>query len=121
MVTFFVDSRNDTEVVYKYYPEGHTDKPHGLIKVDLVGEAVSVKAVAEEDFLCRTSVDELNEMRNAINEMRLENGEPPLTEEELPTAAEGSEWYYYAEHVIRRLIEEFDKGNVPEKGTVAWY
>lgn len=50
MVTFFVDSRNDTEVVYKYFPEGHTDKSYGLIKVDLVGEAVSVKAVAEEDF-----------------------------------------------------------------------
>lgn len=121
MVTYFIDSRNNTEVVYKYYPEDHTDKSYGLIKVDLVREKVSVKVVAEEDFLCRTSADELNNMRNAINEMRLENGEPPLTEEELPTAAEGSEWYYYAEHVIRRLIEEFDKGNVPEKGTVAWY
>ena len=121
MVTFFIDSRDATQVVYKYYPEDHTDKAFGVIIVDLVSEEISVKVVAAEDFLCRTSADELNEMRNAINEIRLENGEPPLTEEELPTATEGSEWYYYADHAIRRLIEEFDKGIVPEKGTVAWY
>ena len=100
MVTYFIDSRNATEVIYKYYPEGHTDKSCGLIKVDLVGEKVLVMVVAEEDFLCRTSADELNEMRSAINEMRFENGEPPLTEDELPIATEGSEWYYYADHVM---------------------
>ena len=121
MVTFYIESRDAAQVVYKYFPEGHMDKAFGLIRVDLVREKISVKVVAEEDFVCITSSDELNKMRNAINEMRLENGEPPLTEDELPVATEDSEWYYYADHVIRRLIEDFDKGTVPEKGTVAWY
>ena len=121
MVTFFLNSRNATQVVYKYYPENHTDKACGFINVDLVSGEFSVKVVAEKDFVCKTSVDELNEMRNAINEMRVENGEPPLTEDELPIATEGNEWYYYADYVIRRLVEDFDKGIIPEKGTVAWY
>lgn len=121
MVTFFVDSRDATKVVYKYYPENHTYKACGLINLDLVSGEFSVKVIAEEDFVCKTSVDELNEMRNAINEMRLENGESPLTEDELPLATEGNEWYYYADYVIRRLVEDFDKGIIPEKGTVAWY
>lgn len=42
-----------------------------------------IDVVVEEDFVCRTSVSELNQMRDAINEMREENGELPLTEEEL--------------------------------------
>ena len=121
MVTYFIDSKDATQVVYKYYPENHTDKACGHIRANLDSEKITIDAVAEEDFVCRTSADELNEMRNAINEMRLENGEPPLTEEELPTATEGDEWYYYADHMVRRLIEEFEKGNIPESGTVAWY
>lgn len=121
MVTFYIESKDAAQVIYKYFPEDHMDKAFGLIRVDLVREEITVKAVAEEDFVCRTSSDELNEIRSAINEMRLENGEPSLTEDELPIATEGSEWYYYADHVIRRLIEDFDKETVPEKGTVAWY
>lgn len=121
MVTYFIDSKEATQVVYKYYPENHTDKAYGLIKVDLIGNEISVQAVAEDDFVSRASADELNKIRNAINEMRLENGKPLLTEDELPTATEGEEWYYYADQVIRRLIEEFDKGTVPEKGAVVWY
>ena len=58
-------------------------------------------------------------MRDAINEMRAENGEPPLTEEELPTATEDEEWYYYVDHAIRRVREQLKKGVIPEKGTVA--
>ena len=92
MVTFYIESKDATQVIYKYFPEDHMDKSFGLIRVDLVREEITVKVVAEEDFVCRTSSDELNEMRSAINEMRLQNGEPPLTEEELPIATEGSEW-----------------------------
>ncbi|MDO5041457.1 MAG: hypothetical protein Q4D95_05140 [Peptoniphilus sp.] len=60
-------------------------------------------------------------MRDAINEMRKESGRPPLTEEELPTATEDEEWYYYADHAIRSIREELGKGIIPEKGTVTWY
>ncbi len=121
MVTFLIDSKDDTQAVYKYYPENNTDKTCGIIRVNLSSKEITIDTVAEEDFVCRASADELNEMRNSINQMRLERGEPPLTEEELPTAVKDSEWYFYADHVIRRVIEELEKGAVPEKGTVAWY
>ena len=60
-------------------------------------------------------------MRDAINQMRIERGTPELTEEEMPLAIEDEEWYQYADHAIRRIFEEYEKGNIPEKGTVAWY
>jgi hypothetical protein len=64
MVTFYIESKDAAQVIYKYFPEDHMDKAFGLIRVDLVREEITVKVVAEEDF---------------------------------------------------------DKGTVPEKGTVAWY
>lgn len=93
----------------------------GIITVDLSQKSITLDVVAEEDFLCRTSADELNEMRNAINEMRIENGEQPLSEEELPTVKNDEEWHQYADHVIRRLSKELEEGKTPNQGTVAWY
>lgn len=121
MVTFVVQSKDATKVVYRYHPENHIDSAFGIISVQLENGSITLDSIAEEDFICRTSADELNEMRDAIIEMRIENGEPPLTEEELPTATEGDEWYYYADHVIRRIRDEMEKGSIPDKGTVAWY
>ena len=121
MVTFIIERKDNTKATYRYYPENHTDSLFGIISVCLENGDVTIDIVAEEDFICRTSADELNSMRDAINEMRKENGEPPLTEEELPTATESEEWYYYADHVIRRIRKELENGNIPEKGTVAWY
>jgi hypothetical protein len=121
MVTYFVENKNTTIVVYKYYPENHMESKPGIITVDLVHKSITLDVAAEEDFLCRTSADELNEMRNAINEMRVENGEQPFSEEELPIAKNDEEWYQYAEHAIRRLREELEEGNTPNQGTVAWY
>jgi len=121
MVTFVINSKNAKNVVYKYYPENHTDSIHGVITIHLENGSITLDVVAEEDFLRKISADELNKMRNAINEMRIENGEPPLTEEALPTATESEEWYYYAAHAMRRMREEFVKGKILEKGTVAWY
>lgn len=60
-------------------------------------------------------------MRNAINEMSVENGQTPLTEEELPSSTEGSRWYYYTDHAIRRLCKLFDNREEPTEGTVDWY
>ena len=121
MVTFIIDSKDDAKVVYRYYPENHMDSAFGLIGVNLENGNITLDVVAEEDFLCRTSANELNEMRDVINEMRIENGEPSLTEEEWPTAIEADEWYYYADHVIHRLRDEIEKRNIPDKGVVVWY
>jgi hypothetical protein len=97
-------------VVYKYYPENHTNKDFGLIRVSIDRKDITLDKVAEEDFLCKVSAEKFNKMRDAIYEMQIENREEPFSEEEWPKAT-----------VIRRLREELDKGIIPEKSIVAWY
>lgn len=120
MVTYCVDSRDKTAVVYKYYPEDHSDKAYGLIRVDLNENTILLEKAAEEDFLSKASVKDFAEMREAINRLRLENGSSPLMEE-LPTVTEDEEWYYYAAHAIRNIKERLENGEIPEKGIAAWY
>ena len=79
MVKFKLKEKTDNKYTYEYFPEADFSKGAGLIIVDLCAEIVFVEKVAEKDFLRRTTIDELNNMRNAINEMRAENGEPLLT------------------------------------------
>lgn len=121
MVTFELESKSDEKVVYKYYPENRFDSACGLISIWLDNKDVTIDVAAEEDFVCRALAKEMNAMRDDINAMRLENGEPPLTEEDLPIVTEDEEWYYYADHVIRRILDDMENGNIPDKGTVAWY
>lgn len=119
MVTFAIKNKFSDKLVYEYFLENHLDSKCGVISIIRKNRDITLEA-AEEDFVCKTSAKELNEMRNAINEMRKETGQEPLTEE-LSTATEDEEWYYYADHVIRRILNEMEKGNIPEKGTVVWY
>ena len=119
MVTFDIESKTLDKVVYRYFPENNRDSEPGIFSISLTTGEVMLEVVAEEDHICRTSASELNTMRDAINEMRAENGEPPLTEDELPIATEDEEWYYYVDHAIRGVRDELEKGIIPEKGTVA--
>lgn len=121
MVTYYLAHQDDKKLIYHYYPENKQEYKCGSICVCLKTNNVQLDSVAEEDFLRRTTAAELNEMRDAINDMRKENGEPPLTEEELPTATEDEEWYWYADHAMRDIAKKLDEGNTPEKGTVMWY
>lgn len=120
MVTFFLNMKTAEFLECKYYPEGHEDKKTGMIKIRIADNFVDLDP-AEEDFKRITTAEELNKMRDSINRMRLEEGEKELTEDELPSATEDEEWYYYADHVIRRIFEDYNKGIIPENGTVAWY
>ena len=121
MVKFQLKEKTDNRFIYEYFPQGDFSKEAGIIIIDTVSESVWIEKVAEEDFECHTTADELNDMRNTINKMRAENGELPLTEEEIPTATEGSRWYYYANHATRKLCNLFNKGEKPTAGTVVWY
>ena len=104
MVTFELESMTSDKAVYKYFPENHRESVYGVFSISLVNGDVVLEVVAEEDHLCRTSASELNAMRDAINEMRAENGEPPLTEEELPTTSAKKVKHF----AVRDLL---DKGN----------
>ena len=121
MVKFKLKNNIGNKYKYEYFAEGDFTKESGIIVVDTETKSVLVEKTAEKDFEYHTTADELNAMRNAINEMRSENGEAPLTEEELPCATEGSRCYYYANHAINRLCDLFNNGKEPSESTVAWY
>ena len=51
----------------------------------------------------------------------VENGEEPLTEEELPTATEGESWYWFGDHAISKIWNAFREGKELDKGCAMWY
>ena len=90
-------------VIYKYYPENKREKRYGVFSLYLSEQRIEIDSVAEDDFLRITTAKELNNFRDVINKMRIENGESPFSEKELPVATEDEEWYYFMQ--IMRLNE----------------
>ena len=121
MVTFKLLDKTEKEIRYEYFPEDDKNSEAGLIGINIDEESIVVAKPAERDSLMRVLASELNEMRDSINEMRKENGEPLLTEEELPTATEDDVFYCYASHAIRKIKEAYKKGCILEEGMAAWY
>lgn len=121
MVTFNLLYKAEKEIRYEYFPEGDKNSAAGIIGINVDEERIFVVQAAERDSLRRIPASNLNEMREHINEMRRENGEAQLTEEELPIATEDEVFYYYADHAISKIAEAYDGGTVLEQGTVAWY
>ena len=123
MVTYELVRRNESTLVYEYWPENDRGSRPGQVFVDLASETVSLGIPAERDFQSRTTGWDMNAMRDCINEMRQELGEPPLSEEELPTEPDDSvyRWWWYYDHVWRDLSRGHDEGEMPECGMVAWY
>lgn len=123
MVTYELVRRNESTLVYEYWPENDRESRPGQVFVDLANEMVSLGAPAERDFQRCTTGGDMNAMRDCVNEMRQECGEPPLSEEELPTEPDDSiyRWWWYYDHVWRDLSRRHDEGEMPEHGMVAWY
>lgn len=121
MVKFILKTKDDKTLIYEYFPEGDFESKAGIISLDTKLETISVEVPAEKDFLCSTTAKELNEMRDAVNQMRIENGEPELTENELPIATEDESWYWYGDHAVNRIWKAFCEGKELSEGTVMWY
>lgn len=120
MVKFYLISLIDNIATYEYYPDGDQSKQSGIITLDIkTGEIILVKT-AEEDWSSIITAESMNEMRNAINQMREEIGEKHLPEDELTVATEDELHYYYASYVMDRIEEYFEKREIPEHGIVAW-
>lgn len=60
-------------------------------------------------------------MRDHINEMRMENGKAPLTEDELPKATTDDVFHYYVSQAINKILEAYNSGRMLEHRTVVWY
>ena len=121
MVTFKLLDKTGKVIRYEYFPEDDKNSEAGIIGINVDEESIVVVKMAERDSLRHVLASELNEMRDSINEMRKENGEPQLTEEELPTATEDEVFYCYASHAISKIKEAYEKGCVLEEGMAAWY
>lgn len=121
MVYFEITTRTGKCITYAYYPEGDKGTNPGVIELNIVTGQATLVAPAQEDHLCSASVEDLNALRASMDEMRKEAGLAPLTEEELPRATEDQSWYAYADHAIRRITKEYQKGTVLEQGSVMWY
>lgn len=74
MVTLKKISFSNEEVVYEYYPEGKTEFP-GIIVADLKERKIFLKENSQKDLYKKILGAELNDMRDGINKMRIENGE----------------------------------------------
>lgn len=121
MVKYILKQKNQDILAYEYFPEGDFESKGGSIILDVNLKTISISVPAEKDFLRRTTAKELNDMRDTINQMRIENGEPELTEDELPIATEDESWYWYGDHAINSIWNAFLKGKEVPEGTVMWY
>lgn len=123
MVTYELVRRNESTLVYEYWPENDRESRPGRVVIDLNSETVSLEMPAERDFQSRTTGADMNALRDSINSMRQERGEPPLSEEELPSEPDDAvyKWWWYYDHVLRDLSRRHDEGEIPERGMVAWY
>ena len=113
MVKWILKNKKDKRLIYEYFPEGDFDSKPGIIMLDTNMGTISVELPAEKDFLSSTTAKELNEMRDAINQMRIGNGEQKLMEDEL--------WYWYGGHAINSIWKVFCEGKELSEGTVMWY
>ena len=113
-VTFKILYKTDTEIRYEYYPEDDKNSIAGLIGINVAEDIIELLQPAERDRMHIIKAEELNFMRDSINEMRKENGELPLSEEELPTATGDSKYYQYASHAIKKINEAYEGGRVLE-------
>lgn len=115
-------SFSNEEVVYEYYPEGKTEFP-GKIVADLKERKVFLKEISQKDCYRKILGSELNDMRDSINNMRVENREEQYTEEELSLCDPDKDYggYVYSEKALSKLEEFLETNNYKDECIVAWY
>ena len=121
MVTFKLVRQTDANILYHYYPEGRENQEFGIICIDLINDTIILEKLAANDFERVIKKEELNEMREVINKMRIENGESELSEDECPTATEDEISRFYADHAINAIWEAYKEGAPLKSGSRAWY
>ena len=59
-------------------------------------------------------------MRDSVNEKRKKEGQPPLSEDEWPSATTEFTTTFFADHAIRKITEGFNSGNILREGEAVW-
>lgn len=106
---------------YYYYVFGNLNSEPGIIEVNLEKETIEIITPAPNDFLETFTIEDALSLREGINEIRKENGEPELTENELKIPKKDTKYYRYGSPAMRDISDKLEKDNkLPENGTVAW-
>ena len=121
MVTFRLVEETKQYLIYWYFPDGHENEMHGIILINKLNGAVTVQKMAHDDFSHIVTVDEQNELRTSVNDMRREEGLPLLTEEEWPSATTEFTKTFFADHAISKIIEGYNSGEIVKEGMSVWY
>lgn len=121
MVYYRLKEKTEQYIRYEYFPEKHMESEPGIIVIDTDAETIDIEIMAADDSLIKHSMEEQNELRNSVNAMRKEDGQPELTEEEWPTATSEMKYATYGSHAIHDIIKKYDENDVPNEGTVMWY
>lgn len=121
MVIYNLIDKTDIFVKYAYYPESNKEKV-GYLLFDVQTKNIKEIIPSEDDFLMVHTVEEQNQLRNSLNDMRRESGRKLLTEEEWPIATEDMEYYCYASKAIDKISMELNRlKSFPNEGKVIWY
>lgn len=120
MVYFEIMKKEESKVIYWYYPENDRSS-HGIIFLNLSTGDVFVSEIASTDIVRQVSMEEINSLRDSVNQMRKIEGLPLLTEEEWPSAKGLEICCMYGDRAIRRIKEAYESGTVLESGFAAWY
>ena len=121
MVTFKLVTQTEANIIYNYYPEGRENQEFGIIRIDLINDAIILEKLAANDFERVIKKEDLNELRDAINKMRIENGESELFEDELPIATKDEISRFYADHAMNTIWKAYKEGAPLKSGSSAWY
>lgn len=76
--------------------------------------------MAPNDFSRHVTLEEVKALRDSANNIRVEEGDSKLTEEEWSTPTEGFVSTFYADHVVSAVRKSFEKGVLLKKGCAAW-
>ena len=121
MVSFILVEETDAVAIYNYYPQAEETNESGVITLFKKTGTFEITRLAPDDFSRRVTLEEVKSLRDSVNNVRVEEGEPELTEEEGPTPTEGFITTFYADHVISTVRKSFERGVLPKKGSAAWY
>ena len=116
MVTFKLIEKTENHLIFWYYPEGHEDKKPGIIVVDRVKEEIRITELAEEDWERNIPPEELNELIEAINQMKRGQGKSDFIE----PVVESNHSVYYGDHAVDEIVKHLRRNEVPQKGGQAW-
>ena len=120
--TLFYDSMTTYRSSHStQFPNGNEDEMYGIILIDKLNETVEIQKMAHDDFSHIVTVDEQNEARNSVNDMRREEGLPFLTEEEWPSATTEFTTTFFADHAISKIVEGYNSGKILKEGISVWY